>query len=393
MKIENSQVSMASSHSAYTHTEQETTTIEAIASKSDPYAAIMSISEEGNLSYQQSIEEYKAKNEELKQEQQAEDLSNSLKALQKQADRAREVNDKEKWEINPDYDMKLDLLKKMFELMRNGKLDSASARRVSKDGILDLRSFATNCVNIKANKSSASTASSITDGIVYSNSTVWKKITASSGTTSEYENTTFASTGKVQTSDGRSIDFNVEVTLGRAASKHFDSISESTYIVTDPLVINLDTTDTSVSDQKFLFDIDSDGQEESISFAGKGSGFLALDKNEDGIINDGSELFGTKSQDGFKDLAEYDEDNNGWIDENDSVFSKLKVWTKDENGNDVLMDLKQADVGAIFLGNVDTEFSQKDEDLNTQAIIRKTGIYLKESTGQAGTIAHVDLAL
>ncbi len=39
-------------------------------------------------------------------------------------------------------------------------------------------------------------------------------------------------------------------------------------------------------------------------------------------INDGSELFGTSSGDGFKDLATYDEDENGWIDENDSIFSK-----------------------------------------------------------------------
>ena len=36
-------------------------------------------------------------------------------------------------------------------------------------------------------------------------------------------------------------------------------------------------------------------------------------------------LFGTSSGDGFKDLAEYDEDGNGWIDENDSIFNRLKV--------------------------------------------------------------------
>ena len=75
--------------------------------------------------------------------------------------------------------------------------------------------------------------------------------------------------------------------------------------------------------------------------------FLALDKNGDGRMNDGSELFGTASGDGFKDLAAYDEDGNGWIDENDSIYSQLKIWTKDENGKDHLIDLKDADVGAI----------------------------------------------
>ena len=165
------------------------------------------------------------------------------------------------------------------------------------------------------------------------------------------------------------------------------------YIKTDPLMINLDTNIGSVSDQKFFFDLDSDGKEEEISFAGKDSGFLAWDKNGDGKINDGSELFGTKSGDGFKDLAEYDEDGNGWIDENDRIYSQLKVWTKDENGNDRLIDLKDADVGAIYLRNADTQFSLKDDENKLNAEIKKTGIYLKESTGAVGTLNHVDLVV
>jgi hypothetical protein len=117
------------------------------------------------------------------------------------------------------------------------------------------------------------------------------------------------------------------------------------------------------------------------------------DKNGDGKINDGSELFGTKSGDGFKDLAAFDEDGNGWIDEADSVFKKLKVWSKDEKGNDILIDLKKVDVGAIYLGNANTEFSMKSGLENrTDAINRKTGVYLKESGG-VGTVQHVDLAV
>lgn len=54
---------------------------------------------------------------------------------------------------------------------------------------------------------------------------------------------------------------------------------------------------------------------------------------------------------------------------------------------------KDADVGAIYLGNADTQYSFKDESLNTQAVLRKTGVYLKESTGKVGTVSHVDLAV
>ena len=142
-----------------------------------------------------------------------------------------------------------------------------------------------------------------------------------------------------------------------------------------------------------MFDIDCDGTDDEISFAGEGSGFLALDRNGDGKVNDGNELFGTKSGDGFKDLSKYDKDKNGWIDENDDVFSRLKVWTKDDNGNDKLIDLKKAGIGALYLGSAGTEFSLNSEAGNkTNGIIRKTGIYLKES-GEIGTIQHVDLAL
>lgn len=197
----------------------------------------------------------------------------------------------------------------------------------------------------------------------------------------------------VATEDGRNIDFNIEVSMSRAFMSNFDQLQVQNYVKTDPLMINLDTNVGHVSEQKFYFDLDADGKKENISFAGKGSGFLALDKNGDGKINDGSELFGTKSGDGFRDLAEYDEDKNGWIDENDSIFGKLRVWTKDEDGRDYLMDLKQADVGAIYLGNKDTQFSLKDDSNQLNGEIKKTGIYLRESNGTAGTLNHVDLVL
>ena len=129
---------------------------------------------------------------------------------------------------------------------------------------------------------------------------------------------------------------------------------------------------------------------ENISFAGAGSGFLALDMNDDGIINDGSELFGTKSGNGFADLAEYDSDHDGWIDEDDDIFSRLKVWTKDEYGNDKLLNLKEADVGAIFLGSARTQFSLNNVYNRTDAYIRSTGVFLRES-GAVGTLAQLDM--
>lgn len=225
-------------------------------------------------------------------------------------------------------------------------------------------------------------------------STTWNREIRSSQFTAEAEATTFSAEGIVQTSDGRSISFNVDLEMSREFIQATEFVTKDTVqIMTDPLVINMDVDSAEVTDQKFFFDIDSDGKEDEISRLGTGSGFLALDKNGDGIIGNGSELFGAKTGDGFSELAEYDSDSNGWIDENDSIFSSLKVWTKDSDGNDHLLSLKEADVGAIYLGNTSTDFSLNNAITNqTNAQIRKTGIYLRE-TGGAGTVQHVDFAL
>lgn len=224
------------------------------------------------------------------------------------------------------------------------------------------------------------------------NSTLWHKSTVESVFVKEQEHTAYSAQGMALTADGRQIGFNMTVEMSRAFEAKYESYSQEEYIVTDPLVINLDSDVVDVTDQKFMFDIDADGKEDEISFVGKGSGFLALDKNSDGTINNGNELFGAKSGDGFRDLAAYDTDKNGWIDEGDEIFTDLKIWTKDEEGNDKLLSLKEANVGAIYLASNNTEFSLTDDVNNKDAIIRKTGIYLKE-TGEVGTVQHVDMVL
>lgn len=211
----------------------------------------------------------------------------------------------------------------------------------------------------------------------------------------EHETTDFNTEGKVITKDGREISFNIAVSMSRSFYKAVEGISQivGTPVenLVDPLVINLDSNPASVSDQKFLFDLDQDGKEESISMLGNGSGFLALDRNGDGKINDGSELFGTKSGNGFGDLARFDEDGNGWIDEADEVFEKLIVWTKDEKGNDQMYKLKDLNIGALCLENVNTNFSVKDDNYMTKGVMRHTGFFLYED-GRAGTMQHLDMA-
>lgn len=210
---------------------------------------------------------------------------------------------------------------------------------------------------------------------------------------SESETTSFSTTGTVKTADGREISFGLDLEMSRSFMDYYEeSYDIGVLKCTDPLVINLNGNIAELSDQKFFFDLDCDGEKEEISTLKSGSGYLALDLNQDGVINDGSELFGTQSGNGFADLGKYDKDGNGWIDENDEIWNKLLIWTKDENGNDKLYHLSEAGVGAICLQNSRTEFSLNSmADNHTNGIIRNTGIFLYENGG-VGTVQHLDLA-
>lgn len=386
MKITNSSITMASTHHESSYTHVESVTMEAAASK-DLRGVILTLSAEAEgKNHTEIMAEYQKKQQEEAEMNRHENEARSLKQM---LERMR-TGEKRQLVLPEETDMKLKILRKILASLRGEKVPKEDMKELKSNDTLDLRTamFRSQSEVSFSMNTSASMAVGTTES-----GTTWQRVTATSGFSSEFESTTFASQGVVQTQDGRSIGFNIEVSMSREFTTEFNILETENYIKTDPLMINLDTNIGSVSDQKFYFDLDTDGKEEQISFAGQGSGLLALDKNGDGTINDGSELFGTKSGDGFKDLAGYDNDGNGWIDENDSVFSRLKVWTKDAEGNDYLINLKEADVGAIYLGNADTQFSLKNDENKLNAEIKKTGIYLRESSSAVGTLNHVDMVI
>jgi hypothetical protein len=125
------------------------------------------------------------------------------------------------------------------------------------------------------------------------------------------------------------------------------------------------------------FDLDRDGAAEQLSWteAGGGDGWLALDRNGNGTIDDGGELFGgttdqpaTDDPQGFAALAVFDRDadggdGDGWITPIDEVYSDLRVWV-DANRNGTsepaeLSPLQDAGVTAIHLLHVESRRSDR----------------------------------
>ena len=202
----------------------------------------------------------------------------------------------------------------------------------------------------------------------------------------EHENLDFSTKGMIKTDKG-DLDINVNFSMSRS---FVVENSIDIYHPFDPLVINLDGEIPQLSSDTFSFDLDNDGKSDQISKLKGNSGFLALDKNDDGIINQGSELFGTLSGNGFGELGSYDMDGNGWIDENDSIFNKLQVWFKDDETKEKeLVGLGESGVGAIFLGATQSEFTYKTELNHTLGEMKSSSIFLNED-GSVGSIAQID---
>lgn len=223
-------------------------------------------------------------------------------------------------------------------------------------------------------------------------------------TRQETEQIRFQASGRVRTADGREITLDLQFQMTREFQMQSDTtlrLGVAPQQVKDPLVISLDGNVARLGATKFSFDLDADGRIEQVSFVASGSGFLALDRNGDGSINNGSELFGPASGNGFAELASYDLDGNNWIDESDAIFAELVIWSRDAHGNDILSSLESAGVGAIHLGSVATEFSlfssnpaaadpQAGRQLDGQ--LRASGVYLNNH-GSTGIVQQIDLAI
>ncbi len=208
----------------------------------------------------------------------------------------------------------------------------------------------------------------------------------------ETSSMSFSAKGSVQTADGREISFSLDLNVSRTfTSEEYFSFRAGDALI-DPLVVNFAGGSAELQDRRFSFDLDNDGISNNVSYLKQGSGFLVLDKNGDGIINNGGELFGPATGNGFLELAAYDKDGNGWIDESDPIFDKLQIWTKNENGEDELFAVGQVGIGAIYVKGINSAFELKNSSNELQGKIRQTGVFLREN-GTAGTLQYVDMTI
>lgn len=276
-----------------------------------------------------------------------------------------------------DADRQTQLLLMLQELI--GRMLDFLSGENSSSGVSDVLSC--DCPGIPANSANVQAPRVVMD---------WSRV--STERIEEHESSDFSSTGQIQTADGRTLDFSLGLSMCRDYSCERASVEGGSIELRDPLVINFAGRAVDLEGKSFAFDLDADGTAESVHELAGGSGYLAIDRNADGCVNDGSELFGTCSGDGFADLAKLDSDGNHWLDEGDAAFSTLRVWQRDEAGQDNLKTLAESGVGALYLGSTATPFALTDDENRLRGQVRASGVYLNED-GSAGSLQQIDLAV
>jgi uncharacterized delta-60 repeat protein len=212
------------------------------------------------------------------------------------------------------------------------------------------------------------------------------------------DGTTYATGSTVAQSTWETAVANGTVILSGVSSSTYNLIIEtiatdtqtgSTLTLTDtkmgigmvsPMMLDLDGkgVNTSSFDNGVIFDVNADGIIEQTGWSDGKDGLLALDLNKDGIINDGSELFGqgttladgSKAKDAFEALKQYDENGDNVIDSNDSIFASLQIWVdKNIDGKTNSDELyKLEDLNVKFL-DLNSQNSSSVDNGNIQGLV------------------------
>ena len=160
----------------------------------------------------------------------------------------------------------------------------------------------------------------------------------------------------------------------------------------DPLILDLDGDGFNVETKEngANFDLDKNGFAEKINWTKK-DGFLCLDLNGNGAIDDGGELFGdqtlladgTKAKNGFEALAQYDSNGDGVIDADDEIFDSLRVWV-DADGNGISGEGEMKTLAELGITSINLGYENVNAETGTEATIGNTATFTREDGTTSG---------
>ena len=177
----------------------------------------------------------------------------------------------------------------------------------------------------------------------------------------------------------------------------FNSATAAPPVRVDPLILDLDgdgIKTTSLDQSRAYFDLDSNGFAERTAWVDASDGLLVLDRNNDGQITSGQELFGdqtllangVRAASGFEALKEFDSNRDGRIDAKDEVYSKLKIW-RDLNGDGISQAEELKGLGDYNIASISLSSTSSNASDVMNNIQRRVGSFIK-TDGSGGVIGE-----
>uniref|UniRef100_UPI0026233209 calcium-binding protein n=1 Tax=uncultured Campylobacter sp. TaxID=218934 RepID=UPI0026233209 len=165
------------------------------------------------------------------------------------------------------------------------------------------------------------------------------------------------------------------------------------FSIYDPLALDLNGDGkigiSPASNGGAYFDHNGDGVSHRSSWISKEDGILAYDRNGNGKIDDGGELFGNFTQikdkdgnqrlakDGYEALKEFDSNNDGLIDNKDDKFKDLKIW-QDANSNGISDEGELKSLDELGIASLSLNHNEVNEDLGGGNTLSLKGSYIKK---------------
>jgi len=156
------------------------------------------------------------------------------------------------------------------------------------------------------------------------------------------------------------------------------------------------------ADGSVLFDHNANGQKTSTGWIAPTDGLLVMDRNGNGTIDTGRELFGdntlktdgTLAQNGFDALADLDSNVDGLIDNKDNDFNKLRVW-RDLNQDGISQSNELFTLNQLNIQSIGTASDNVFENIgnNNQTIAKGTFTFKDGHTSTAAAAASLNLSV
>ncbi|WP_421564455.1 calcium-binding protein, partial [Paracidovorax sp. MALMAid1276] len=170
----------------------------------------------------------------------------------------------------------------------------------------------------------------------------------------------------------------------------------------DPLVMDLDGDGIETvginGNSPILFDHDADGTRTGTGWIKPDDGLLVLDRNGNGLIDSGRELFGdetllangNKAANGYAALAQHDANGDGQINSADVVYSQLRVW-QDLNQDGISQANELRTLAELGIASIGVQGTEVNVDLGNGNTMPLQGTFTRMD-GSAGTSGVAELS-